>query len=827
MLEFNDTPLSARHTLFVEVILPLAISKTYTYRIPLELNESVAIGKRVVVQFGKSKLYTAIIYKVSDSPPELYEAKYILDILDEAPIVTAAQLKLWEWMSEYYLCSIGEVMQAALPAALKLASETRIILNPDQEIDKSSLSDKEYLIVDALEIQPELRVSDISKLLGQKTVFPILKGLFDKGIINILEEITEKYKPRVKPFVKLNDDYLEAGNLKALFEILNRAPKQLDALLGYLKLKKEQAEVSKSELLEQSSCGESALKALIDKEIFLIYNKQLSRLVSADEEDLHQFNLSLEQQRASNEIEGHFGSDKVVLLHGITSSGKTQLYVRQMEKQLTIGKQTLYLLPEIALTTQIIERLKRYFGNKVGVYHSKFNDNERAEVWKKVLNGEYEIILGARSAIFLPFNSLGLIIVDEEHETSFKQFDPAPRYHARDTAIYLAHLFNAQVLLGSATPSLESYYNAKIGKYALVELRERFGGVKVPEINVVSIGEEVKKQTMQSHFTSVLIAAINKALSQKEQVILFQNRRGYTPFILCTTCGFSPKCINCDVSLTYHKTTGKLHCHYCGYRNEILNECPACGSAHIEQKGFGTEKIEDELKLIFPEIKVARMDLDSTRSRNSFQQLINDFEDKKIDIMVGTQMVAKGLDFSNVSTIGIISADSMLNYPDFRAYERSFQLLSQVAGRAGRREKQGTVIIQAYDIHNRVLTQVLNHDFNSLFSTEVVERKNFNYPPFYRLVQLDIKHKEINKLEVIVKNLALMLKSQFGDRILGPETPLVGRIRTYYIKTILVKVEKEGVSINKIKNALASMLRAFGNDPANKGVFIQIDVDPY
>lgn len=827
MLVFNEASAPERLTLFIEVILPLAISKTYTYRIPYELNSAVTVGKRVVVQFGKNKLYTAIIYQVSENPPQLYEAKYILDILDEAPVVTLHQLKLWEWMAEYYLCSMGEVMQAALPAALKLASETRIMLHPGSIPDKSTLSDKEYLIIEALEIQPQLRISDISKVLGQKTVFPILKGMFDKGIINILEEITEKFKPRIKPFIKLNDDLTSAENLKALLDILNRAPKQQDALLAYIKLKKEQPEINKAELLEQSACGEPALKALIDKQIFIIYNKELSRLLTAGDDDLQEFNLSNEQQNVLIKIEELFKSKNVVLLHGITSSGKTQLYVRHIEKVLAEGKQVLYLLPEIALTTQIIERLRKYFGNKIGVYHSKFNDNERAEVWKKVLNADYDIILGARSSIFLPFNSLGLIIVDEEHETSFKQFDPAPRYHARDTAIYLAGTFGAKVLLGSATPSLESYYNAKIGKYGLAELRGRFGGVQMPEIKVVSITEETRKQTMQSHFTSVLIDEIKNALSRKEQIILFQNRRGYTPFILCATCGFSPKCINCDVSLTYHRTTGKLHCHYCGYRNEVLHECPACGSARIEQKGFGTEKIEDELKLIFPDIKVARMDLDSTRSRNSFQQLINDFEDNKIDVMVGTQMVAKGLDFSNVSTIGIISADSMLNYPDFRAYERSFQLLLQVAGRAGRRDKQGKVILQAYDTTNRVINQVINHNFDEMFSTEINERRNFNYPPFYRLIQLDIKHKDINRLDSIAQNLADTLKKQFGKRILGPETPLVGRIRTYYIKTILIKAEKEGVSINKIKAALSVILRSFESDPVNKGVYIQIDVDPY
>ena len=490
-------------------------------------------------------------------------------------------------------------------------------------------------------------------------------------------------------------------------------------------------------------------------------------------------------------------------------------------------KQTLYLLPEIALTTQVIERLREYFGNKVGIYHSKFNDSERAEVWQKVLKGEYKMILGARSSIFLPFQNLGLIIVDEEHESSYKQYDPAPRYHARDTAIYLAHLHKAKIVLGSATPSLESYYNSKIKKYGFVTLRGRFGGVQSPQIEVVSIAEETKRKSMQSHFTSVLMKEITQALARKEQVILFQNRRGYTPVLLCTTCGYTPKCINCDVSLTFHKSSAKLHCHYCGYKQEVLNACPACGSVKIEQKGFGTEKIEDELQLLFENARIARMDLDSTRSRNSFQVLLNDFEEGRIDILVGTQMVAKGLDFGNVTTIGIISADSMLNYPDFRAFEKSFQMLSQVSGRAGRRAKQGKVIIQAYDTSHRVISQVVRNDYEEMFDAEILERRNFHYPPLYRLIQLDVKHKDLSKLVAIAASLARILRSQFADRILGPEAPLIGRIRNYYIQTILIKIEREGVSVQKIKDALSGILTSFDADPANKGVYIQTDVDPY
>lgn len=827
MLEFYEAHDNTRKTIFVEVILPLAISKTYTYRVPFDMDKQIEIGKRVVVQFGKSKIYTAIIYKISETPPALYEAKYIIDVLDEEPIVSDFQLSLWKWISEYYLCHLGEVMQAALPAALKLASETRITFNHSAEFEKNSLSDKEFLILDALELHSELRVSDISKLLGQKTVFPLLRSLFEKGIIIISEEISEKYKPRKKAYITLNPFYDDPANRKALFEVLERAPKQLELLLAYYKLEKHNPEISKADLIETSGSSASVLKSLLEKGIFVQEDKVISRLSSKEIETFLKFELNAAQENALQEIKQEFSDKDVVLLYGETSSGKTQIYIRLIEHMLVQEQQTLYLLPEIALTTQVIERLREYFGNQVGIYHSKFNDAERAEVWQKVLKGEYKMVLGARSSIFLPFQNLALIIVDEEHESSYKQYDPAPRYHARDTAIYLAHLHKAKIILGSATPSLESFYNARIKKYGFVTLKGRFGGVQSPLIEVVSIAEETKRKTMQSHFTSVLMNEINGALARKEQIILFQNRRGYTPVLLCTTCGYTPKCINCDVSLTFHKSSSKLHCHYCGYKQEVLNACPACGSTKIEQKGFGTEKIEDELQRLFGNARIARMDLDSTRSRNSFQLLLNDFEEGRIDILVGTQMVAKGLDFGNVTTIGIISADSMLNYPDFRAFERSFQMLSQVSGRAGRRAKQGKVIIQAYDTSHRVISQVIRKDYEEMFDTEILERRNFHYPPLYRLIQLDVKHKDLSKLVNIAASLAGILRSQFADRILGPEAPLISRIRNYYIQTILVKVEKEGVSVQKIKDALRDILTVFDADPGNKGVYIQTDVDPY
>lgn len=826
MLELNEADGDFK-TYFVEVVLPLSISKTYTYRVPRALNNQIAVGKRAVVQFGKSRIYTSVIYAVSDKAPTLYEAKYVIDILDDTPIVNAQQLKLWEWIASYYMCTMGEVMQAALPSALKLASETRVILIKDAEYDKAELSDKEYLIIDALEIQPELKVNDVVKLLGQKSVFKLLKSLFDKGIIHISEEIIEKYKPKTKAFIRLNPIYDDEENKKALFQVLERSPKQLDAFLAWLKLSRNSSEVLRKDIMEECGCSASIIKTLLDKEIFVQDTRVVSRFAEEELEIADSFTLSASQLKAQEQIQEHFAQKDVVLLYGVTSSGKTQLYVRLIEEMQQQGRQVLYLLPEIALTTQIIERLKKYFGNSIGIYHSRMGDNERAEVWAKVLKNEYSIILGARSSVFLPFSNLGLIVVDEEHETSYKQQDPAPRYHARDTAVYLAHIHQAKVLLGSATPSLESFFNAKSSKYGFVQLSERFGDAGLPDIKVVSISEETSKKTMQANFTSVLIDAIRENLGNKEQVILFQNRRGYTPLSICRTCGYISKCIHCDVSLNYHKSTGQLHCHYCGYKQDVLASCPACGSVHIEPKGFGTEKIEDDLKYIFPEARIARMDLDTTRAKHSFQHILSEFEEQRIDILVGTQIVAKGLDFSHVTLIGIINADSLLNFPDFRAFEKGFQLLSQVSGRAGRREKAGRVIIQTYDTRHRVIDQVIRHDYDSLFNTEIQERLNFKYPPIYRMIRLDIKHKDPMVLNQAAQRFAAAIRTTLGERVLGPEEPMISRIRNLYIKTIYIKIERKGIPVSKVKEYLAQALLGFEADKQNKGTFIQVDVDPF
>lgn len=826
MIDFETEP-ADHQTLFVEVILPLAIPKTYTYRVPAKLNDFVEQGRRAVVQFGKSKIYTAIIYKISKTAPTKYEAKYLLDIIDDQAIVSETQIQFWHWIADYYLCTLGEVMSAALPSALKLASETRIILNLEHDFDRTALNDKEFLILDALELRHELSISEISKILAQKSVFPLLKSLLEKKIIFISEEISEKYQPKRVSMIELNDFYQDKENLKELFQILERAPKQLDVLLAFIKLKKEKSEIKKSELIEASGASSGVIKALIDKEIFYPKEKIVSRFLTEDDSIASDFKLSEEQHQALEEVKSLFKEKSVNLLHGITSSGKTQIYIRLIEEYLTKGQQALYLLPEIALTGQMIDRLKIYFGNQIIVYHSRFNDNERAEIWQKVLKNEVKVVLGARSSIFLPFSDLGLIIVDEEHESSFKQYDPAPRYNARDAAIVLGNLMNAKVLLGSATPALETYFNALNQKYGLVKLNTRFGGVKMPDIDVVSISEEKSRKLIKENFTSVLLGQIQAALDRKEQVILFQNRRGYVPILICKTCGNTPKCINCDVSLTYHKTSGKLHCHYCGYKEDNLTECPACGSKHIEYKGLGTEKVEDDLKVLLPDAKIARLDYDSTRNKNAHHIILNDFEDRKIDILIGTQMVAKGLDFDNVTLIGIINADSIIQFPDFRAYERSYQMLSQVAGRAGRRTKQGRVVIQTYDTKHRVIQQVVDHDYEGMYREEMIERKQFKYPPYYKMIQVDLKHKDLGQLLLISDKFAAILKQQFGDMILGPQTPLIGRIRNYYIQTILIKMDWKNQSISKIKNLLREKISDFESDKSNKGIFIQVDVDPY
>lgn len=827
MIELTTGIRIDRRTLFVDVVLPLAIQGTYTYRVPLEMAGQVEEGRRVIVQFGKNRIYSALIYKISEKAPERYEAKYILDVMDEEPIVTPGQFRLWEWMADYYLCGLGEVMQAALPAVLKLASETRITIGPEAAGDRDHLHEKEYLILDALDLVPELKVSDVVKLLGQKTVFPLLKRMFDKGLVLISEELAPKFKPRRQVFLELAPEFSDEEGKRLLLDSLNRAPKQQDAVLGFLQLRRQTAKVSKKAIMEATGANAQVIKSLVDKEVFVEREEIVSRIGGEDVALTTEFVLNPDQERALLSLRESLREKDVTLLHGVTSSGKTQLYIRLIEEYMASGKQVLYLLPEIALTTQMTERLRLHFGSRLGVYHSRFNDQERAEIWNKVLHGEVQLIIGARSSVFLPFRSLGLVVVDEEHETSFKQFDPAPRYHARDTAIFLAHMHGAKVVLGSATPSLESFYNARSGKYGLVQLTRRFGESQLPLIEVVDVREAARQEQMFSYFSGKLLRAMQEALINKQQVILFQNRRGHTPVSQCRTCGYIAKCIHCDVSLTYHKSSGKLHCHYCGYTEDPLQICPACGSTHIESKGYGTERLEEELELLLPQARVGRLDLDSAKGKHGFERVLSAFDDHQYDVLIGTQMVAKGLDFGNVSVIGIINADALIHYPEFRAYERAYSLLAQVAGRAGRRDRQGQVIIQTYSPGHRVIGQVVSHDYEGMFMTEINERKSFSYPPFYRMIRLEVRHKELPVAQAGAERLAFLFRQQLGERVLGPEQPLVSRIRNQYIETILLKIERQGISMAKVRDLIRQTVLFFGTEKPFKSVRVLIDVDPY
>ena len=842
----------SRATYFVDVILPLSVTNLYTYRVPFEWAESIAIGKRVVVQFGKGKLYSALVRRIHEIPPKQYVAKYIDSILDDHPIVNQKQFELWEWMCSYYMCNIGDVMVAALPGGLRLSSETKVVLNQayKEQVLKKELNDKEFLILDALEIRQVLTLNDVSDIIEQKIVYPIIKSLIEKGIVLIQEELKEKFKPKIESFVRITDYADDEENLKTFFVALEKkAPKQLDVVMTYITLSKryskERVEVRKSDILKGVEGGEAALKSLIKKNVFELYEREVGRLASFENENKIS-NLNEEQQTILDSINAQFGRTEnvsgqpvkdVVLLHGVTSSGKTEIYVKLIEQAIAEGKQVLYLLPEIALTTQIIYRLRKYFGDMVGVYHSKFNGNERVEVWNNVLGrsldieknvtefSNFKLVIGARSALFLPFSNLGLVIVDEEHDTSYKQYDPSPRYNARDAAIYLAHIHKAKTLLGSATPCIESYYNAQDGKYGFAELTKRFGGVQMPEILIADVKEATRKKQMKSHFSPLLLDTITLALDKKEQVILFQNRRGFAPQLECNICAWIPQCANCDVSLTYHKVSNQLRCHYCGYSIKPPTKCAACGDTDLKMKGFGTEKIEEELSIFYPKARISRMDLDTTRSKFAHQHIIQDFEEGNIDILVGTQMVTKGLDFDNVSMVGILNADSMLNFPDFRSFERSFQLMAQVSGRAGRKSKRGKVIIQTQNPDHSIIQEVIANDFASMYTNQLVDRKNFNYPPYFRLIEVTVIHKDVDMVNASSKYLADALKKHFAKRVLGPEFPLVSRVRNLYHKNILLKIERDA-SVGQVKKILSELLMKFKSSADYKSVRVQIDVDP-
>jgi len=782
---------------------------------------------RVAVSFGKSKIFTALVSDIHQIAPTAYEAKEIYQILDDEPLVTQKQLNHWQWIADYYMCSLGEVMRSALPSAFLLESETQVVKNL-QFNNESLLTDDEFLIFEALGHQSTLPIHKISDILDRKRVLPILNALLDKKAIVLKEEITEQYKPKLVKFIRLNQKYIGENALNELLDSLSNAKKQRNVLLSYFSLQASTKKpIKQCVLKEKSKVSTPVIKALIEKEIFEVYTIQTDR-INFDEATEVVKELSDIQDDAYVEIKRSFKDKEVILLHGITSSGKTEIYVKLIDEVLNQGKQVLYLVPEIALTTQLIQRLQRYFGNRISVFHSKYSLNERVEVWKNTLNNskKAQLILGARSSVFLPFNELGLVIVDEEHETSYKQFDPAPRYHARDTAIVLANLHKAKVILGSATPSIESYFNAQQEKYGLVELNRRFGNLLLPEIELVDIKEGYRKKRMTGHFSERLMTLIQEALEENEQVILFQNRRGYSPIVECKTCGIAPQCPNCDVSLTYHKFKNELRCHYCGYNKAMPEACGACGSPNLDTKGFGTEQIELELQELFPEAKVGRMDLDTTRGKYGYQKILNAFQEHEIDILVGTQMLSKGLDFANVSLVGVLNADNMLNFPDFRAHERSFQMLTQVSGRAGRAKKRGKVAIQTFNPFHQILQQVTTNDYNMMYKEQLDERHQYMYPPIIRLIKITLKHKDYTKVDMASQWLGKSLINTFGDNVLGPTSPAISRIRNQHIKTIIIKLPKER-SLKQSKSVVQKIKNSFQSIADYRAIRFNIDVDAF
>ena len=811
---------------YVTVILPMAVRKLYTYYVPEEWISEVKFGVRVEVQFGQQRLYTGLVVEVHSNPPEGYKPKPISAVLDEEALINPQQLQLWQWLSKYYCCSLGEVMHAALPSNLKLASETLISLSPVFDGDLTDLNYKAQLVIDALTNQEEISIDDIRKILNQKTVYPLIKTLLEKKIIYLREDLKTKYTPKTVACVRLKAPYDQPEFVQAAFDKLSRANRQAEALMAFLQLAKKQEVILKQEIYDLAKVESGIINELVKKGIFELYDREVSRLGGYEEEMLDADVLSSQQEQALSQIAAGFDENKVVLLHGVTGSGKTRVYIELMREVIERGEQVLYLLPEIALTTQIIMRLQKVFGDDIAVYHSRLNNNDRVELWKNVLHGK-PIMLGARSAMFMPFTNLKLIIVDEEHDPSYKQNDPSPRYNGRDAAIYLANLFDANILLGTATPSIESYYNAKSGKYALVEMPDRFGGLELPEPVIADVKQELKERKLQSHFTTVLIDALKAALERKEQAILFQNRRGYAPTYRCNTCGWHSECIHCDVSLTYHKFLHVLKCHYCGYQTQLPKACPACGNQQLTLQGFGTEKIEDELKIYLPDAKIARMDLDTVRNKNAHGQIINDFEERRIDILVGTQMVTKGLDFDNVGIVGVLSADQLLQFPDFRASERAFQLITQVSGRAGRKHKRGKVVIQAMNTASPVLGEVLRHDFLSFFQREIQERHQFKYPPYARLIRLTLKHKKPEVLNDGAKIFAKALKEKLGDWVIGPAVPYVARVRSYFLIDFLIKMERDAKKIQYAKETLLEAIETLQTTDGYSTIRVNVDVDPY
>lgn len=788
---------------------------------------SLQIGMRVEVQFGKSKLYTGIIAGFVDQINAKVKPKPILSILDMAPILTEKQLRLWGWIAKYYACTIGEVMNAALPGKLKLNSDSKVYLSPTFDHNMQGLSDKEFMIIEALIIQKEISMSDIQGILGQKSITRLINKLIEKRLIFVRQILKTKYKPKIIDCVRFTTVYQENPELlNEAFELTAKSEKQTNALLAFVQIQKANKYVRKTDLYRKANIDISVIKAMVKKEIFEVYSRTVSR-IKIEEVEIDDLPPLTDQQAAVMPIiRSSFTENKPILLHGVTGSGKTRVYVECMREILEQGGQALYLLPEIALTTQIINRLKKLFGNDIMVYHSKMNDDQRVEIFEAARK-DGKLFLGARSSIFLPFRQLDLIIVDEEHDPSFKQNEPAPRYNARDTAIYMSKLYESKIILGTASPSIETYSNALAGKYNLAELTERFAGLAMPEIVIVDKKKEIAQNKIKGQFTSVLIEEIQNALDKKEQVILFQNRRGYAPTISCDVCAWKMECTNCDVSLTYHKYTHKMHCHYCASRYTLVESCPACGNKHLQEKGYGTAKIEDEIISFFPSAKVARMDFDTVNTRAAYEDLLMDFEDRQIDILIGTQMITKGLDFDNVSVVGVLNADQQFSFPNFRSTERGFQLILQVSGRAGRKNKQGKVIIQTFDPTHPVLQDILAYDYKHFYNREIYERKESSYPPVSRMIKVTLKHKKIPNLQDATLFFEHLIRPTLGERLNGPASPYVGRIRNYYLMDFWIKLENTAAVLKSTKQLLLSSAAQVKASPGASQLRVVIDVDPY
>lgn len=811
---------------FAEVIIPLPLPKNYTWAIPPPMVEKVQPGIRVEVVLGKNKKYAGIVKKVHQEKPVAFEPKPILNVLDSAPLISELQLQLWSWMASYYLCSEGEVMAAALPAHFKLSSETILVYNEEYGDDFSDLDHEEFLVADALLVRRELKITEVQQVLDVSHVYPVIRKLIDKNLCFVWESLKESYSPKKETYVVLNPEYEKEEKLEEVLNHWGRAPKQLELLLSYLHLVRSAGSVTKKDLLQKSQASEAQLKGLVEKNLLRLEKRAVDRVRYLPREVNIDFTLTEKQEQSLQQIREQLAQRPVCLFHGATSCGKTLIYIRLIESIIRNGSQVLYLLPEIALTAQIIRRLQRHFGGYIGIYHSKFNQNERVEIWNKVRSGELKVVLGARSALFLPFADLRLIIVDEEHDASYKQQDPAPRYHARDAAIYYASLYPANVVLGSATPSMESYYNAQSGKYGLVQLNERYGGIEAPAINIVDTRQLMKAEKHRVILTPALRDAIQQSLSHERQVILFQNRRGYAPYQVCRVCGWIPHCHHCDVSLTYHKHTHKLHCHYCGASYPLVVHCAACGNHDFQQQLFGTERIEEHLEEAFPDARIARMDMDSVRGKQSHDQLILQFEERRIDILIGTQMVVKGLDFENVDLVGILDADSLLSFADFRVNERAFQLMEQVSGRAGRKHQQGHVWIQVSQTTHPVLSFVRQHDYPSFYHFELEGRKKFLYPPYSRMIKLTFKHKLREVTDAAAHWVGGQLKPQFGTWMLGPAAPVVNRVRNQFLAELFLKLPKSGGSVQQAKELIPRLIAALHQEKPYKGVLVVADVDP-